>query len=71
MCEADSLRPLLRSTAAADALGVNLRTLHRLIDTGALRAHRIGRVIRVHPDELDRFLADNEIEPGSLGGRGE
>jgi excisionase family DNA binding protein len=60
-------RRWLSTTEAADELGVTTRTVYRLIDDGALCAHRIGRVIRVMATELDAFLDRSRIRPGTLG----
>jgi excisionase family DNA binding protein len=51
---------------AARALGVVSRTVYGLINAGRLPGYRIGRVIRVRHDDLDRFLESVRIEPGSL-----
>ena len=54
------------TTAAAEYLGITLRTLYRLIDSAQLPAYRIGRVIRVLRTDLDQFLEAARIEPGEL-----
>lgn len=51
---------------AAKRLGVTTRTLYRFIDEGQLPAYRFGRVIRLKQDEVDRFIDDCRIEPGTL-----
>ncbi len=51
----------------ARALGVVSRTVYGLINAGQLPGYRIGRVIRVRRDDLDRYLESVRIEPGSLG----
>jgi excisionase family DNA binding protein len=50
----------------ARALGVVSRTVYGLIDAGQLPGYRIGRVIRVRRNDLDRYLDSVRIEPGSL-----
>jgi len=47
---------LLDVPAVARRLDVSEKTVRRLIVRGELRAHRIGRLIRISEDELDRFL---------------
>jgi excisionase family DNA binding protein len=47
----------------ADQLGVHPETIRRLIHDGRLDAVRIGRVLRVHRDALDRFLARQRVKP--------
>lgn len=51
---------------AAKRLGVTTRTLYRFIDEGQLPAYRFGRVIRLKQDEVDNFIDDCRIEPGTL-----
>ncbi len=41
---------------AAEYLGVVVRTVYRLIDTGEIRAYKVGRVIRMKRDDVDAFL---------------
>jgi excisionase family DNA binding protein len=55
------------STKQASAyLGVNLRTLYRLIDEGGLPAFKFGRVIRLRQQDVEAFVESARIEPGSL-----
>lgn len=51
---------------AAAALGLTPRTLYRLIDEGQLPAYRFGRVIRLKQTEVDAFVDNSRIEPGTL-----
>jgi excisionase family DNA binding protein len=51
---------------ASDYLGINLRTLYRLIDEGGLPAYKFGRVIRLKTEEVVGFVESARIEPGSL-----
>jgi excisionase family DNA binding protein len=51
---------------AARYLGVNLRTLYRFIDEGELPAYKFGRVIRLLQSDLDAFIENARIAPGSL-----
>ncbi len=43
----------------ADRWGVSPRTVRRQIEAGALRAHRIGRLVRVSDADAEAFLNDN------------
>ncbi len=52
---------------AAEYLGVVVRTVYRLIDTGEIRAYKVGRVIRMKRDDVDAFLNARQIQPGELG----
>ena len=56
----------LSTAAAAKRLGITPRTLYRFIDQGDIPAYRFGRVIRLKQDEVDAFIDQNRIEPGTL-----
>jgi excisionase family DNA binding protein len=47
----------------AGRLGVHPETVRRLIHDGRLDAVRVGRVLRVHGDSLDGFLARQRVKP--------
>jgi excisionase family DNA binding protein len=51
----------------ADQLGVHPETIRRLIHDGRLDAVRVGRVLRVHREAVDRFLARQRVKPTRLG----
>ena len=46
----------LGTTDAMRLLGVQLRTLHRLIDEGQLPAYKFGRLIRIKREDVGAFL---------------
>lgn len=48
---------------AADQLGVHPETIRRLIHDGRLDAVRVGRVLRVHREAVDSFLARQRVKP--------
>ena len=56
----------LSTADAADRLGITPRTLYRFIDEGQLPAYRFGRVIRLKADEVDVFIDNCRIAPGTL-----
>jgi excisionase family DNA binding protein len=56
----------LSTREAADALGLSVQTLYRLIDRQALPAYRFGRVIRLRPGDVQRWLEAQRIKPGEL-----
>ena len=69
MAQADPKPPAIQwlsSQQASERLGVTLRTLYRLIDTGQLPAYKIGRVIRLQAQEVEEFITGARIEPGTL-----
>jgi excisionase family DNA binding protein len=56
----------LSTGEAAKRLGVTARTLYRFIDEGQIPAYRFGRVIRLQATEVDEFIQQCRIQPGSL-----
>lgn len=56
----------LSTKDAAAALGITSRTLYRFINQGDLPAYRFGRVIRVKRVDVDAFIEQARIEPGTL-----
>lgn len=51
---------------AASYLGVNTRTLYRMIDEGDIPAYKFGRVIRLQEADVVSFVERARIAPGSL-----
>jgi excisionase family DNA binding protein len=50
-------RKMISMDAAAEQLGVSVRTVRRLISHGKLRAYRIGTdIVRIDSDDLDGVL---------------
>jgi excisionase family DNA binding protein len=43
----------------AELLSVSVRTVRRLIESGALPVHRIGRAVRISDADIAAFLAAN------------
>ena len=56
----------MSTSEAADYLGVNTRTLYRLIDEGDLPAYKLGRVIRLQESDVLAFVERARIKPGAL-----
>ncbi len=54
------------SPDAARFLGIGLRTLYSFIDRGELPAYKLGRVIRIRRVDLEAFIQQHRVEPGSL-----
>lgn len=48
---------LLSLEDTADVLGCSLKTLRRMIDAKTLPVVRLGRLLRVHPEDLARLIA--------------
>jgi excisionase family DNA binding protein len=59
----DTSGPWLTPTAAARLASVSRRTLDRWIARGLLRVSRVGKVVRVSRESLDRLLAGPEVAP--------
>jgi excisionase family DNA binding protein len=56
----------LNTAETARRLGVTPRTLYRFIDDGQLPAYRFGRVIRLKETEVEQFIENCRIQPGTL-----
>lgn len=56
----------MSTPAVAEYLGVNTRTVYRLIDEGELPAYKFGRVIRLQEADVEAFIERCRITPGSL-----
>ncbi|MGC9960306.1 MAG: helix-turn-helix domain-containing protein [Acidimicrobiales bacterium] len=56
----------MSTPAVAEYLGVNTRTVYRLIDEGELTAYKFGRVIRLKEADVLAFIEHSRITPGSL-----
>ena len=58
-------RPLAKSEAAAK-IGTSERTLDRLIESGKLRAHRVGaRGVKIFESDLNEYLRTVETRPAA------
>lgn len=56
----------LSTAEAARYLGITSRTLYRFIDEGQIAGYRFGRVIRLKQDDVDHFIENSRITPGTL-----
>jgi excisionase family DNA binding protein len=56
-------RRLLRLREVAEYLGLSMDTVHRMCRDGRLPHVRIGRRIRVEPEELARWIAQRRHGP--------
>ncbi|MTV24437.1 helix-turn-helix domain-containing protein [Nitriliruptoraceae bacterium ZYF776] len=57
---------LLTAAEVADQLRVSTMTIYRLIRRGELAAVRVGRNYRVRAGDLERYLADQVVDPASV-----
>lgn len=56
----------MSTTSVAEYLGINTRTVYRLIDEGELPAYKFGRVIRLQEGDVVAFVERSRIARGSL-----
>lgn len=54
---------LLTTEEAAAVLGTTRQSVYQLIHSGALRAKRLGRGWRIHPEWLDQFIHSDASVP--------
>lgn len=57
----------LSTKAAADALGVPVRVLYRMIDQGHLPAYKFGRLIRLLREDIDAYLDGGTSGTSGIG----
>ena len=50
----------------AKYMGIGLRTLYTILDTGDLPSYKLGRVIRMKTVDVDAYLERCRVQPGSL-----
>jgi len=56
----------LNTDEAAKRLGITTRTLYRFMDQGRLPSYRFGRVFRLKTTDIEAFIEDCRVEPGTL-----
>ena len=56
----------LNTDEAAKRLGITTRTLYRFMDQGRLPSYRFGRVFRLKMSDIEKFIEDCRVEPGTL-----
>jgi len=62
----DTPRTLLTKKTVAEILDTSEKTVDRRIRAGELPAIRDGRIVRVHPDDLERYIAARRSARPSL-----
>ena len=53
---------LLEAKDVAQVLGVSVRAVYRLTEARRLASIKIGRKVRIHPEDLTAFIESNRIE---------
>ena len=56
---------LLKAEEVASLLGISKSFVYTLIRKGQLPAIRFGAAVRVKPDDLERFIQDNQNTNGA------
>lgn len=51
---------LLKVTDVAERLSVSVTTVRRLIDKGKLQTVRIGRSVRIRPEDLEAYIESSK-----------
>lgn len=54
---------LLSVRQAADRLGTGERFVRRLVAERRIRFYKVGRYVRVHPDDLAEFVRRGQVDP--------
>lgn len=52
---------LLSLSDTAKILGCSQKTVRRRVDAGELATIRDGRMVRVHPDDLNRYIRNRRV----------
>lgn len=52
---------LLSLSDTAEILGCSLKTIRRRVDAGELATIRDGRLVRVHPNDLNRYIQNRRF----------
>ena len=56
----------LSTEDTARRLGLTTRTIYRFVDIGELPAYRFGRVFRFKASDVDAFIEQSRVAPGTL-----
>jgi excisionase family DNA binding protein len=56
----------LSQDEAAEVSGLGLRTVKRLVSTGALPAFQVGKLVKIRASDLDDFMSAQRVEPGTV-----
>jgi excisionase family DNA binding protein len=60
--------PRVAFVSLAEMYAISVRTLRRHVATGALKAYRVGRLVRVRLTDLDRLARPIPAGRGGSGG---
>jgi excisionase family DNA binding protein len=54
---------LLTVDEAAERIGMSVRHVRRLLAERRIGYHRLGRAVRLHPADLDAYVATTRVAP--------
>jgi len=54
---------LLTTAEAAERMHMSERYVRRLVSERRIAFHRLGRAVRLAPDDVDAFIAAGRVEP--------
>lgn len=55
------MRRLLTTREVMEVLGLTQGKLLRLVHTGQIKASRIGKGFKFRPENVDRYIEENEV----------
>jgi len=56
---------MLSTQEVARKLNVSGETVRRMIKEGDIRAIKLGKIYRIHPDWLEDYIERHEVEPAN------
>jgi excisionase family DNA binding protein len=56
-------RSLLSPHGAAEALGISVPTIYRLVERRAIAFVRVGGRLRFRPEDIDRYVITHRVQP--------
>lgn len=59
---AEDDRPFFSQQSLARKLQVSDRMVRKLIETGQIRAYKVGRATRIAPEDVDSYLASRCLD---------
>lgn len=62
-----SIKPFLTAKEIAETMGVSRWTVARWLESGELKAIRVGAVLRIRRQDFERFLAEHSTGNGEGG----
>ncbi len=60
------ITPLLKAMEVANILNISKSLVYRLIQTGEIAHIQINNAVRIHHEDLHKYIETNRIEPSSF-----